>query len=42
MKEAIKIIKGMELFCEDRLRQLGLFSLEKTRLPVYLVVAFSI
>ena len=37
-----KIIKGMEpLSHEDRLRELGLFSLEKKRFWAYLIAAFQ-
>jgi len=41
-EEATKMIRGMEHFSyEERLRALGLFSLEKTRLWEHLVVAFQ-
>jgi len=40
--KAIKMIQGMEHFsCEGRLRELGLFSLEKRRLQRDLIVAFQ-
>ena len=41
-KRVTKIIQGMEhLFCNDRMRELGLFSLEKRSLQEDLTVDFQ-